>query len=142
MHENERYEYPGVRHKTVGYPYRVWIFTTLLTPLLITFYSPTDLFPGYFFMYFVWLSILLMLSVPAGVIYIMMFWRLTGSKLTNIQTKILLAITGISTLYTETILAQLIFSKATLLSALIDIHFIIFSATFLILSLFFSLKEK
>ena len=142
MYRNERYEYPGAGHKTVGYPYRVWICTILLTPLLITFNSPTDPFLGYLFNYFVWLSILLLLSIPAGVIYILMFWRLAGSKLTNIQTKILLAITGIAALYIETIFAQLIFSKVILLSTLIDIHFIIFSITFLISSLFFSLKEK
>jgi uncharacterized integral membrane protein len=145
MYRNEQYEYPAVKHKTLGYPYRVWIFSILLTPLVITFYSMSkndNGFLGYFFTYFAWLSIFLMLSVPAGVIYIAMFWRVAGSKLPDIQVKMLLALTGIVAICIETIIILLIFSKITSLPALIDIHFISFSGTFIISSLLFSLKEK
>lgn len=144
---NMYYEYPSVRHKLVRYPYQVWMFSILIAPLPDILIMPAsdnfDFLPDVSFAgYFITVFLITLVLIPAMIIYMLLFWRLSNSNLENFRLKILLAFIGIGSLYAELMLIQSIFFHNSILSFAKDSHFILFSFTFLFQSMVLSLKEK
>src|SRR5262245_37228803 len=145
MKDNSYYEYPSTSHHATGYPYRVWIFTILLTPLI---YECRDIILGEGNFIADWLIraylytigfIALYTALPM-VIYIVVFWVLIDSRLSPILIKLLLISTAIIGVLPNTMIVCFFFG-GKLSDVITSDPAIIFCSTITILSLFFSLKE-
>jgi hypothetical protein len=143
MDNDTKYEYPSSQHETIGYPYRVWIFSFLLAPVIIALlseinrnnYSPITVSTvlGY-----IQLSVLFfVLTIPAAILYLFIFYQLIISTLPPIQIKILSALTAIGSIYSESLIFQ-----HSLFGDIIQMTFIYLAVIIFSLSLTFRLKEK
>src|SRR5258708_36768924 len=98
MEENNFYEYPSLHHRLAGYPYRVWIFSLIITPLLeglvylVLNKTALPFSAWYIIWYLLTLPLLIAYSFPSMVIYMLLFWNLIKSKLDPLWIKIILEV--------------------------------------------------
>jgi hypothetical protein len=142
MDKNTQYEYPSIHHRLIGYPYRVWIFTFIICPLIIIAWElisekeyPTT---WTIVQYFLDIAFLIALSAPSMFFYMLVFWRLTTARLRPIFIKLLLFTAGV----TGVLVTGFFLSGSSLFIFSFNGFSVEFFFVFLILSLCFSLKEK
>jgi hypothetical protein len=144
MNADTKYEHLSIHQRLLGYPFRVWIFSIITTPLFSGLWNvlinktPFEFsflqLAISFLMYLVAVAVLLGTVAPALFIYMLLFWKISAIQMPVIQKKLLLFAAGSVFVFLTTLLLSAV-SLLNILSVNGNIDLVIFSTIFLVLSL-------
>ncbi|MBC7947994.1 MAG: hypothetical protein H7Y42_08965 [Chitinophagaceae bacterium] len=143
MQHHAYYEYPCSRHPLIAYPFRVWVFAVLVSPILTISWSIVTKTENANFnlpaiqQYLILFFGQSVFCIPAALVYMATFWLLISTKVNVLAIKFVLPLVSIGCLYVITLL----FSE-NFLASLVNIHFLLFSIVLVFLSLALRLREK
>ena len=150
MNKNSQYEYPSIHHRLIGYPYRVWIFSVILTPLLISLWSIFDnarsnifeILVGSIIEVLIAIPIFIALSFPTIMVYMLVFIGLINTRFSVVWIKVLLSMTALSGISLTAWLLTGSFLPNITTGISFDNCLIVYLSVIFILSCTFNLKES
>lgn len=148
MHGDKQHEYPSIQHRLIGYPYRVWIFSIIITPLISILLESIEGKDQFKFTvltitwYFLMLAIVTAMSAPSMAIYMLAFWKLINSGLPAIFIKLILFVIALTCIWLTSFLlsGEFLLNIFSLNRSYTDLA--IYSALIFIFSFSLSIKEK
>jgi hypothetical protein len=143
MPDKDQYKDYSINQAVIGYSYRVWIFSFIISSLLyfswIFIHKTTFAFGGWIvFAYLIIVAFHIGVALPAMLIYMLVFWKVYYLNRPAIYKKILLTVTTLSALW----LVAWLFPGDYLFSLISIDGFIIFSVVFSVLSFIFRLRNN
>lgn len=143
MQQQTYYEYPACRHQVISYPLQVWLFSLLSTPLLAVAWSiaggnwQEDHSLSLMGHYFNILFSQVIFTIPSIIVYALVFWLLGGLGLRPMQTKILLALSGLACFY-----AIFFLFPNNMIARQVDEFLFLFTPVFVTLSMVLKLRKN